>query len=203
MMPRAADALVARLRAPVPAPSPKRGAHWRKNFALPASIRPTSTPAFSSDTRLDSIMPRSPRPAPARLTPRERAAIAALAARRLKREPVARIVGRKEFWSLPLRVDAATLVPRPETETVVEAALAAIDSHGPRAGVGRIADLGTGSGALLAGAAHRAAQRDRDRHRYQPRQRLRSRATTRGGWDFPARNLSPAIWRRRSADHST
>jgi len=79
----------------------------------------------------------------------ERAVIAGLAARRLKREPIARIVGRKEFWSLPLRVDAATLVPRPETETVVEAALAAIDSHGPRAGVGRIADLGTGSGALL------------------------------------------------------
>ena len=79
----------------------------------------------------------------------EQAAIAGLAARRLKREPVARIVGGKEFWSLPLRVDAATLVPRPETETVVETALAAIDSHGPRAGVGQIADLGTGSGALL------------------------------------------------------
>ncbi len=79
----------------------------------------------------------------------ERAAIAALAARRLAREPVARVVGRTEFWSLPLRVDAATLVPRPETETAVEAALAAIDSYGTRAGVGRIADLGTGSGALL------------------------------------------------------
>ncbi len=53
----------------------------------------------------------------------ERAAIAGLAARRLKREPVARIVGRKEFWSLPLRVDAATLVPctqeLEETEDVV------------------------------------------------------------------------------------
>jgi len=79
----------------------------------------------------------------------ERATIAALAARRLEREPVARIVGRKEFWSLPLRVDAATLVPRPESETVVEAALAAVDWYGSRAGVGRIADLGTGSGALL------------------------------------------------------
>lgn len=79
----------------------------------------------------------------------ELAAIAGLAARRLKREPVARIVGCKEFWSLPLRVDAATLVPRPETETVVEVALAAIDAQGPRAAVGRIADLGTGSGALL------------------------------------------------------
>jgi len=79
----------------------------------------------------------------------ERAAIAALAARRLAREPVARVVGRKEFWSLPLRVDAATLVPRPETETVVEAALAAIDAGGARSRKLRIADLGTGSGALL------------------------------------------------------
>jgi hypothetical protein len=63
----------------------------------------------------------------------EQAAIAALAVRRLAHEPVARIVGRKEFWSLKLRVDATTLVPRPETETVVEAALGAIDARGPRA----------------------------------------------------------------------
>ena len=133
----------------MPAPSPKRGAHWRKNFALPASIRPSSTPASSSDTRLGLDHAALAAAGARALDAAERAAIAALAARRLKREPVARIVGRKEFWSLPLRVDAATLVPRPETETVVEAALAAIDSHGPRAGVGRIADLGTGSGALL------------------------------------------------------
>ena len=76
-------------------------------------------------------------------------ALAPLAARRLDREPVARILGVKEFWSLPLRLNAATLVPRPETETVVEAALAAIDQGGPRARALRIADLGTGSGALL------------------------------------------------------
>jgi release factor glutamine methyltransferase len=76
-------------------------------------------------------------------------AIAALARRRLAREPVARILGRKEFWSLSLRVDGATLVPRPETETVVEAALAAIEADGPRQRELRIADLGTGSGALL------------------------------------------------------
>ena len=76
-------------------------------------------------------------------------AIAALAQRRLRREPVARILGSKEFWSLQLRVDAATLVPRPETETVVEAALAAIDANGPRSRSLRIADLGTGCGALL------------------------------------------------------
>jgi release factor glutamine methyltransferase len=76
-------------------------------------------------------------------------ALAALAARRLEREPVARILGVKEFWGLPLRLNEATLVPRPETETVVEAALAAIDSAGPRTRALRIADLGTGSGALL------------------------------------------------------
>jgi release factor glutamine methyltransferase len=84
-----------------------------------------------------------------RLGADEESAIAALASRRLTGEPVARILGYKEFWSLPLRVDAATLVPRPETETVVEAALAAIDAGGPRARKLRIADLGTGSGALV------------------------------------------------------
>ena len=79
----------------------------------------------------------------------EENAVAALAHRRLAGEPVARMVGYKEFWSLPLRVDAATLVPRPDTETVVEAALAAIDAGGPRSRELRIADLGTGSGALI------------------------------------------------------
>jgi release factor glutamine methyltransferase len=76
-------------------------------------------------------------------------AIAALAARRLAREPVARIIGVKEFWSLSLQLNAATLVPRPETETVVEAALEAIDRSRARGTALRIADLGTGSGALL------------------------------------------------------
>ena len=84
-----------------------------------------------------------------RLVAAEQSAIAALARRRLVREPVARIVGFKEFWSLRLCVDAATLVPRPETETIVEAALAAIDAAGSRARPLRIADLGTGSGAIL------------------------------------------------------
>jgi release factor glutamine methyltransferase len=79
----------------------------------------------------------------------EDSAIAALAMRRLAGEPVARILGVKEFWSLPLRVDAATLVPRPETEAVVETALAVIDAGGPRWRELRIADLGTGSGALI------------------------------------------------------
>ncbi len=61
----------------------------------------------------------------------------------------ARILGVKEFWSLKLAVSGATLVPRPETETVVEAALAAVAAQRPRARALRIADLGTGSGAIL------------------------------------------------------
>jgi release factor glutamine methyltransferase len=79
------------------------------------------------------------------LTRAETDRLAALAARRLAREPVARILGAKEFWSLPLAVTPDVLVPRPETETVVEAALAASGGRRPR----RIADLGTGSGAIL------------------------------------------------------
>jgi release factor glutamine methyltransferase len=79
------------------------------------------------------------------LTNGETDRLAGLVARRLAHEPVARIVGAKEFWSLPFAVTPDVLVPRPETETVVEAALAAIDRGRPL----RIADLGTGSGAIL------------------------------------------------------
>jgi release factor glutamine methyltransferase len=71
------------------------------------------------------------------------------AARRLTGEPVARIVGEKEFWSLPFIVTPAVLVPRPETETVVELALALIGRDGARGRNLRIADLATGSGAIL------------------------------------------------------
>src|ERR1700691_1686691 len=83
------------------------------------------------------------------LSVKEGDAIAALGRRRLAREPVARIVGSKEFWSLPLLINSSTLVPRPETETVVEVALAAIGANDPRTQALSIADLGTGSGALL------------------------------------------------------
>jgi len=65
--------------------------------------------------------------------------------RRLGHEPIAYILGRREFWSLALRVDARVLVPRPDTETLVEAALAAA---GGRRRL-KILDLGTGSGCLL------------------------------------------------------
>jgi release factor glutamine methyltransferase len=83
------------------------------------------------------------------LTPDEAAAIAEVSARRLAREPVARICGEKEFWGLPFKVNCETLLPRPETETVVEAALAALDREDRKSHTLRIIDLGTGSGALL------------------------------------------------------
>ena len=69
--------------------------------------------------------------------------------RRLKREPVSRILGRKEFWSLTLDVSPDVLVPRPDTETIVEAALEFVVSGGLRLEKLRILDIGTGSGALL------------------------------------------------------
>lgn len=65
-------------------------------------------------------------------------------ARRLQGEPVAYILGRREFFSLPFQVSPAVLIPRPDTELLVELALARIppDSHN------RLLDLGTGSGAI-------------------------------------------------------
>jgi len=83
------------------------------------------------------------------LTEDQTKAIDALSERRLKREPVARIFGHKEFWSLSLQVSEAVLVPRPDTETVVEAALDFVVRGGLRMEPLRILDIGTGSGALL------------------------------------------------------
>lgn len=75
----------------------------------------------------------------------ETEAFEALVARRAAREPVARILGVKEFWSLEFALNAATLVPRPDSETLVAAVLQdRADKDAPR-----ILDLGTGSGCLL------------------------------------------------------
>ena len=71
------------------------------------------------------------------------------ARRRLGGEPVARILGEREFWGLPLKLSPATLVPRPDTETVVELALETLRAGGELNRPMRIADLGTGSGAIL------------------------------------------------------
>ena len=83
------------------------------------------------------------------LEAREVDAVSALAARRLKHEPVARIFGAKEFWSLTLDISEAVLVPRPDTETVVEAALDFVGRAVQRLEKLRVLDIGTGSGALL------------------------------------------------------
>ncbi len=77
--------------------------------------------------------------------------LADLARRRLAHEPVARIVGEREFWGLPFRLSPETLVPRPDTETVIETALALIpDRQAPLT----IADFGTGSGCILTALLH-------------------------------------------------
>lgn len=83
------------------------------------------------------------------LEAREAAALSALAARRLRREPVSRILGRKEFWSLTLQISPDVLDPRPDTETIVEDALDYVARSGRRMEKLRILDVGTGSGALL------------------------------------------------------
>jgi release factor glutamine methyltransferase len=83
------------------------------------------------------------------LTSNEATQLAPFAQRRIDGEPVARILGMKEFWGLPLQLSPDTLVPRPDTETLVEAALELLDATGPRDRPLVIADLGTGSGAIL------------------------------------------------------
>lgn len=80
------------------------------------------------------------------LSPEERKAAEALVARRERREPLAQILGRREFWSLPLTTSPSTLTPRPDSETVIEAALALVPD---RSRALRILDLGTGTGCLL------------------------------------------------------
>ena len=74
-----------------------------------------------------------------------------LVRRRAAREPVAYITGRREFWSLEFMVDRRVLVPRPETELVVEIAVDAL--RGCRGDAVRVADIGTGSGAIAVAVA--------------------------------------------------
>ncbi|MER2474761.1 peptide chain release factor N(5)-glutamine methyltransferase [Photorhabdus laumondii] len=77
------------------------------------------------------------------LAPEQFSQLEALLARRVKGEPIAYITGEREFWSLPLNVSPATLIPRPDTECLVEKALERL-SLTPC----RILDLGTGTGAI-------------------------------------------------------
>lgn len=72
----------------------------------------------------------------------------ALLARRETSEPIAYIIGRRDFWTIELEVGPGVLVPRPDSETLIEAATAHFHRNGPR----RILDLGTGPGTLLLAA---------------------------------------------------
>jgi release factor glutamine methyltransferase len=83
------------------------------------------------------------------LTPDQSMRLDDLARRRLAGEPVARLLGHKEFWGLSLKLSAATLVPRPDTETVVELALEILRARPHQEQTWRVADIGTGSGAIL------------------------------------------------------
>ncbi|MDB5714699.1 MAG: prmC [Sphingomonadales bacterium] len=76
------------------------------------------------------------------------ATFAGLLTRRLAHEPIAYILQSRDFWSISLRVTPAVLIPRPDSETLIEAALAHFGKPGPA----RVLDLGTGSGALLLAA---------------------------------------------------
>jgi release factor glutamine methyltransferase len=84
--------------------------------------------------------------ATARLNPAQVTRVLGFIARRAAREPVSRILGRREFWSLDFHLSPATLDPRPDSETVIEEALASLpDKQAPLS----ILDLGTGTGCLL------------------------------------------------------
>jgi len=83
------------------------------------------------------------------LTPDEAARLDDLVARRLRGEPIAYIVGRREFFGLDFQVGPAVLIPRPDTELIVELALDRLPQNTPR-----LLDMGTGSGAIAVAVAH-------------------------------------------------
>jgi release factor glutamine methyltransferase len=100
--------------------------------------------AHALGVRRDDVLSAGLKP-----TQEQAAGFAAMVARRAAREPFAYITGRKEFWSLDLLVGPDVLVPRPETETLIEVALRIMPDRNVAFA---IADLGTGSGALLIAA---------------------------------------------------
>ncbi len=132
----------------------------RTDDLLTAAARAIDAAGIGESPRLDAVLllghatqrPRASLLAfPERVVPRvERLAFAQLVARRVRGEPVAYIVGSHEFFSLPLLVSPDVLIPRPETELLVEAALARcapLDAP-------TVLDVGTGSGAIALAIKH-------------------------------------------------
>jgi release factor glutamine methyltransferase len=98
--------------------------------------------AYAARLTIEQLVARGPDAAP----PAAADALRALTARRVRREPMAYILGEREFWGLGFKVTPAVLVPRPDSETLIDAALELLPDRERR---WRILDLGVGSGCLL------------------------------------------------------
>lgn len=86
------------------------------------------------------------------LSLKQKKQLSSLFQRRLKREPLSRLIGETEFWSLPFQISPDTLDPRPDTETLIEQALHMIGTR--KATPLRLLDLGTGTGCILLSLLH-------------------------------------------------
>jgi release factor glutamine methyltransferase len=107
--------------------------------------------AHASGLTIEQLVVRGTDEAPANIIETMRS----LTARRVRREPMAYILGEREFWGLPFKVSPAVLVPRPDSETLIEAVLALMPD---RSRSWRILDLGLGSGCLLLTLLHEYPQ---------------------------------------------
>lgn len=113
----------------------------------------SDTPELDAELLLGLVLERDRAGVVARrseqLSSHHEASFESLVARRVHREPIAYLLGRREFYSLSFAVDTRALTPRPETELLVEEALTVID-----AGARRVADVGTGTGAIAVALLH-------------------------------------------------